>query len=84
MEGIQKIVPGKDSSKPAEDVHIFLALVRLKQVDSDVMISLSIPHKGETAEGYQAKVNSYAAIFKKALASFRIVSLEAFSNVMIG
>lgn len=82
LEGTQKIVPGKQLGKPAENVAIFLVLLRLKSVESDVLITLSVPHKGELPEMYIAKVNAYSMKFKQAIASFKIVSLEAFSNAM--
>ena len=83
LEGKQLVVPGKQVAKPPDTVHILLALVRLKQVESDVLITLSIPHKGETAELYAQKIERYTNAFRSALLTFKILSLEVFSQVMV-
>ena len=81
LEGKQRIVPGK-SSHPPEDVHIFLAIIRLKEVNSDVMISLNIPHKEESIEEYTEKVQNFSSVFKAVIGSFKVVSLDVFKDAM--
>eukprot|EP00826_Nyctotherus_ovalis_P031578 TRINITY_DN2525_c0_g1_i10.p1 TRINITY_DN2525_c0_g1~~TRINITY_DN2525_c0_g1_i10.p1 ORF type:complete len:189 (+),score=37.92 TRINITY_DN2525_c0_g1_i10:80-646(+) len=80
LEGRQKIVPGKGAGT-AESVHIFLVIVRLKEVNSDVVISLNVPCK-ESAEEFEAKVQSYKEVFGAVIGSFKVVSLEVFHNAM--
>ncbi len=83
LEGAQKVIPGKQQLVPAETVQIFMALVRLKQVESDVLLSLNVPHKGESVDDYMAKVEKYRTVFKRALQSFKILSLDVFAHPMV-
>ena len=61
---------------------MLLALLKLVSVKSDILITLSIPQKTETAAEYGHLVEVSHEAFQRALRSFKVLSLDVFSQAM--
>ena len=54
LEGNQKIIPNKRHNDPRDFVQIFLFLLRIKSVETDLLISLNYPDKVSQGVSQQA------------------------------
>ena len=76
--GRQKVVQGKkgstnDSNDTAHWIDVEMFVLRLKNVETDILISLSAPHVENISDGKEkVRMGEYSTTFKSVLAGFNI------------
>ena len=66
-----------NSLEPPREVRILFVLLRLEEVNNDVLIWLDIPNRGEAQDMYEKRINKLRAIFRDILYNFRIAAVKA-------
>ncbi|KAL7543075.1 hypothetical protein ACHAXR_012396 [Thalassiosira sp. AJA248-18] len=67
--GSQKVAQGKGSTSNAHWIDVEICALRLKSVETDLLLTLSIPRKANKIEGMEAE---HSDVFKGILSSFNI------------
>lgn len=88
VTGQQVVAKGRQQQEAANDVEVLLAVVRLPQVQSDVLISFNAPryiseHSASAQQagaGWQSGASHARALFLDILKTFRVLDWGLFGN----
>jgi hypothetical protein len=78
IEGVEERVPS-DSFGSARKVQIYLFLIRIKELNTDLLVWMDVPHRGEQEKVHEKRIRKLERMFFAGIMyNFRITPFKAF------